>query len=110
METLKDPNSKHGGHYKTLANVKTKRDLQNISNKDVILALAEAENDNDAVIVLSALLSLATDNAKELCLEKLNADTNLIGMYVYGLSIGMDFKDVAKIMMSPMASTVRTML
>ena len=40
---------------------------------------------------MSALLSLSTDNAKELCLAKINAGTGMIGMYLYGAAIGMDF-------------------
>ena len=37
---------------------------------------------------MSALLGLSTDNAKELVLAKINAGTSSIGMYLYGLSIG----------------------
>jgi len=47
--------------------------------------------------------SLSTDNAKELCLSKLNCTTDTMGLWLYGLAIGMDFKDIAKIMMSPTA-------
>jgi len=56
------------------------------------------------------LLSLATDNAKELALSKLNAGTKTIGMYIYGISIGMDFRDVAKILMSDVGSIITTLL
>jgi len=33
---------------------------------------------------------LATDNAKELALDKINA-SNFLGMYIYGITLGMDF-------------------
>jgi hypothetical protein len=59
---------------------------------------------------LSALLSLATDNAKELALSKLNAGTKTIGMYIYGISIGMDFKDIAKLLMSPTGNLITSLL
>jgi hypothetical protein len=41
---------------------------------------------------MSALLSLSTDNAKDLALAKINAGTNMMGLYLYGAAIGMNFK------------------
>lgn len=73
-------------------------------------ALAAVTNDNDAALTLSALLSLATDNAKELALSKLNAGTKTLGLYVYGISIGMDFKDLAGIMMSDVGRVINEVL
>lgn len=73
-------------------------------------ALASVTNDNDAALTLSALLSLATDNAKELALSKLNAGTKTLGLYVYGISIGMDFKDLAGIMMSDVGRVINEVL
>jgi hypothetical protein len=52
---------------------------------------------------MSALLSLSTDNAKELVLAKINAGVGTIGMYLYGLSLGMSFDAIYKIMTSPLA-------
>ncbi len=108
-------NNNHHGHlignkvYKTLANIRSK-DPNTITNSDVLEALSQVTNDNDAALTLSALLSLATDNAKELALSKLNASTKTIGMYIYGITIGMDFKDIAKILMSPTGSIVTSLL
>lgn len=108
-------NNTHQGHmiggkvYKTLANIRSK-DPNTITNADVLEALSQVTNDNDAALTLSALLSLATDNAKELALSKLNASTKTIGMYIYGITIGMDFKDVAKILMSPTGSMITSLL
>ena len=59
---------------------------------------------------MSALLSLATDNAKELCLSPLNANTNTLGMYIYGLSVGISFDEVARLMMSPLGLTVTQLM
>lgn len=108
-------NNNHQGHligdkvYKTLANIRSK-DPNTITNSDVLEALSQVTNDNDAALTLSALLSLATDNAKELALSKLNASTKTIGMYIYGITIGMNFKDIAKILMSPTGSIVTSLL
>jgi hypothetical protein len=54
--------------------------------------LVSAQSDEDAVLMLSALLSLSTDNAKELELSKLNANANTLGIYLYALSKGMNYK------------------
>jgi len=48
-------------------------------------------------------MTLATDNAKELKLERLNAGSDLAGLYLYGIAIGMEFEDIFKIMTSQTA-------
>lgn len=59
-------NSNHQGHiigsklYKLLANIRTK-DPNSITNADVLSALSQTANNEDAALILSALLSLATD-------------------------------------------------
>jgi len=58
---------------------------------------------------LSGLLSLATDNAKELALDKLNAQ-NTLGMYIYGITIGMDFKTLADIICSNTGLIINEMM
>lgn len=98
-----------GKVYKTLANIRSK-DPNSILDNKVLEALASVTNDNDAALTLSALLSLATDNAKELALSKLNAGTKTLGLYVYGISIGMDFKDLAGIMMSDVGRVINEVL
>lgn len=98
-----------GKTYKTLANIRSK-DPNSILDNKVMKALASVTNDNDAALTLSALLSLATDNAKELALSKLNAGTKTLGLYVYGISIGMDFKDLAGIMMSDVGRVINEVL
>lgn len=98
-----------GKVYKTLANIRSK-DPNTIIKPELMEALASVTNDNDAALILSALLSLATDNAKELALSKLNASTKTLGLYVYGISIGMDFKDLAHIMMSDVGRVINEVL
>lgn len=67
--------------------------------------LENSENWNyiDFAVYLSAILSLSTDNAKELALNKLNCDNNTMGMWLYGLTIGMAPKDIYNIMTSDIA-------
>ena len=67
--------------------------------------LENSENWNyiDFAVYLSAILSLSTDNAKELALNKLNCDNNTMGMWLYGLTIGMTPKDIYSIMTSDIA-------
>ena len=54
----------------------------------------------------SGILTLATDNAKELQLERLNAGVDLAGLYLYGISIGMPAKSIFDIMTSQTAQVL----
>jgi len=55
-------------------------------------------------------MTLATDNAKELKLERLNAGSDLAGLYLYGIAIGMEFEDIFKIMTSQTAQVLSRMM
>lgn len=79
-----------GKVYTQLSNVEG---LENSENWDY----------TDFAVYLSAVLSLSTDNAKELALNKLNCDNNTMGMWLYGLTIGMAPKDIYSIMTSDIA-------
>ncbi|MBR2248814.1 MAG: hypothetical protein IJ880_17670 [Bacilli bacterium] len=57
----------------------------------------------DAANNMSAFLGLSTDNAKELILAKVNAGTATMGMYLYGLSIGVPIGELYRLMTSPLA-------
>ena len=74
------------------------------SNEAVVYAiyqtLKNATSAQDAALILSALLTEATDNAKNLTLSKINATPELQSIYVYGISIGMDFHDIATLVRS----------
>lgn len=95
---------------KRLPEGETKQNLSRQISGAVIDILTRSENDDDAAISLSALLSQATDNAKELSLGKINAGTNMLGMYIYGVAIGVPFEEVAKIIMSSTAKIVAGMM
>lgn len=61
---------------------------------------------SDVYASLSTLLSAATDNAKELILEKINASPELAGIYAYMLVTGISFKDATEFMIHPIISKV----
>lgn len=99
----------NGKLYQTLANIRP-LNPNTIINRDLFKALSERANDVDAALILSAMLSLATDNAKELALSKLNASTKTLGLYIYGISIGMEFNEIADIMMSDVGKVINDIM
>lgn len=54
----------------------------------------------DQSLILSQILSAATDNAKELILAKINAGPKTAGVYLYGAMMGIPFKEIATLMTS----------
>jgi hypothetical protein len=60
----------------------------------------------DSSLVNSSLLSAATDNAKELILAKINANPDLMKVYIYGIVMGIDFNDIAHLMTSNTVNTI----
>lgn len=61
---------------------------------------------DDASLVISEVLSAATDNAKELILDKINAGPELAGVYMYMIMQGVPFGDIADIMISDTVNKV----
>lgn len=60
----------------------------------------------NAALTLSALTSAATDNAKELIMDKINATTQLASMHVYMTIMGFELSDIVEIMTSDVMSEV----
>jgi hypothetical protein len=56
--------------------------------------------------LISQLLSAATDNAKELILARINADTKLARCYLYLIMLGFDINDIVAFMTSKTASLI----
>ena len=51
--------------------------------------------------------SIATQmNAKELVLDKINASTDTLGMYMYAIAIGIDIEQFTKLMTQPVIDTI----
>lgn len=62
--------------------------------------ISELNHDEDAALIISAILSLATDNAKELMLAKINAGLDFAGMHIYLTILGVDAVDTTNFMTS----------
>lgn len=104
-----------GKTFNSLANIRIDDinkfgDDSKIKQSEIYQILKNKGFEEDASVIMSALLSLSTDNAKELCLAKINAGTGMIGMYLYGAAIGMDFDVMNKIIASPLGFTVAKLL
>jgi hypothetical protein len=65
---------------------------------------------NDISLILSTLLSLATDNAKEMKLVSLNANPEMINNYLYLFIMGFNINDVCRFMTSKGVQTVANLL
>ena len=59
-------------------------------------------------IMISQLISAATDNAKELILDKINAGEDLAKCFVFGIVMGCDVPTLVEFMTSPVLSWIST--
>ena len=57
-------------------------------------------------LMISQILSAATDNAKELILAKVNAGNKLAKMYLFLVTLGFNINDIVKFMTSPVVSFI----
>lgn len=89
----------NGKSFKLLANSYVKNN-DSIKNEDVNKALQNVDNLEDAFILMSALLSLSTDNAKDPTLSKYNAGPEMIGAYTAGIIMGVDMDTLRDLMIS----------
>lgn len=60
-------------------------------------------------LLISQILSAATDNAKELILSKINCGDNLAKCHLYLLMLGFDIRDVVEFMTSPCVSLINNL-
>ena len=91
-----------GKYIPVLANIRAV-DPTTIFASDVLNIIASAQSDMDFALQLSALLGLSADNAKELILDKINAGVDIIGLYLYGISIGFTIEQLSEVIMSDTA-------
>lgn len=87
-------------------NVPTKFDLYNnpdgtFNFKELLDDLSETNAKEDVLMALSALLSAATDNAKELILSKINASQSTIDLFCSMLGTGYSIKEILDVFSSP---------
>ena len=89
--------------------VLTKKD-GTVFNDAEKLELSKVLDENDPALSISALLSLATDNAKELMLAKINAGIDFASMHIYMLVLGMDESTIGKFMTTDDALKIKDAL
>lgn len=63
----------------------------------------------DISLLISELLSSATDNAKELVLSKINCGPDMAGIWAYFIINGFDMNDIGELMISPVVNTISTL-
>lgn len=78
--------------------------------EELLIQIQKVADRIDASQLISALLSAATDNAKELILPKLNATTNFADIYTYLFSLGCTAEEVGKIMTSKQFSFIASIV
>lgn len=66
-------------------------------------------NKSQADLMISQLLSAATDNAKELILSKINAGSDFAAMYLHLLILGYDISDIVSFMTSEAVETIASL-
>lgn len=76
--------------------------------EEIIEKIIQIKPDTDAALNISSILSLATDNAKELMLAKINAGVDFASMHIYLAILGIDERTVAKFMTSPEAKAIKS--
>lgn len=67
---------------------------------DIKQYLANVDQNTDAFIQLSTILSLSTDNAKDPTLSKINCGPDMLGLYTAGIMAGLDIRTLVKLMLS----------
>lgn len=95
-----------GKEYRGFANMYTTKeaDLEREYFKQALDYINQLEDPNevtrDVAVNIAALLSIAVDNAKDLALAKINSGPRLMGMYAYGMTLGVPVEQLVKIMNS----------
>ena len=84
---------------------------ENINDIDSLLAtlIEQQKYNRDAALIISALLSLATDNAKELVLGKINAGLSTIDLYLAGATTGLNINELMTIINSSYGQEITKM-
>lgn len=106
VETLKNRFNEVNALYTTV------KELYPSKSNEEIKAIVDQQiehnksNFTQADLMISQLLSAATDNAKELILNKINAGKDLARVYLHLLIQGYDIQDITAFMISPAVDLV----
>ena len=111
------PFSIRGRVYKGFANMYAKHGLSEDDMKRFQSALhlidtleSPAQVTDDVAQNIAAMLSIAVDNAKDLALAKINSGPRMMGMYVYGMTLGIPTQTLIKIMKSSEGMILKEMM
>lgn len=106
-----------GKQWTAIANLhdKTYEETGEMQQPDFIKEMLKVLDDEtvekiNSAVQNAAMLSVAVDNAKDLSLGKINAGPAMFGMYVYGITLGIDIVTLAKIMNSPQGRAISKVL
>lgn len=102
-----------GKQWTAIANLhdKTHEETGEMQQPDFIKDMLKVLDDEtvekiNSAIQNAAMLSVAVDNAKDLSLGKINAGPAMLGMYAYGITLGIDVVTLAKIINSPQGRAI----
>jgi hypothetical protein len=107
MQLLNKYTFVYNGNRITLANVNVDKfynileSIQNTELRNILAGILNfQDNLDDQSLMLAQCLNIATDNAKELILKKINADTNWVDIYTSGIILGEDITNIGDFMTS----------
>lgn len=89
-------------HIKRLPDV----NMYNASEEDKLFYAFNEDHYIPSDQMSSQMISAATDNAKELILDRINANTDLSKVYMYLIALGFDVKDIVFFMTSPIIDLI----
>lgn len=102
-----------GKQWTAIANLhdKTHEETGEMQQPDFIKDMLKVLDDEtvekiNSAIQNAAMLSVSVDNAKDLSLGKINAGPAMLGMYAYGITLGIDVVTLAKIINSPQGRAI----
>lgn len=104
--------NRHTGTPSAIAiNTLPEVNLENLSNKALNTFLNNRLTSNITVdLMISQLLSAATDNAKELVLDKINCSSNFANIYLFLITLGFNVEDIVAYMTSPAISFIENLV
>lgn len=113
---FKRPIRINGKSYYGFANMYTSKEFsqQEIEKfkhaLDILNSLEDpSQITQDVAVNIASLLSIAVDNAKDLALKKINSGPRLMGLYAYGMTLGIPVNDLVSIMNSPQGLIIAEM-
>ena len=113
---FKHPIYINGKSYYGFANMYTSKEFsqQEIKNFEHALNILNSLEDpsqitQDVAVNIASLLSIAVDNAKDLALKKINSGPRLMGLYAYGMTLGIPVNELVAIMNSPQGLVIAEM-